>query len=167
MLAFVVQTFAIEGLNISVQNGDVVLSWPSKDYETYIVQYRPSFATTDMWVTLANNLPGEAGQTVTHFIHSSIAQPQMSATSGGILTPQPKREILMNSLTDIVDSSVTKMIPMAMPANGLDSAAPLVLFPPGFDLSDFITFEPSTGQWTSGSGFSINQPTLSPGLNNA
>ena len=42
LLASAVHTFAIEGLQISVQCSNVVLSWPSDEFsgETYIVQYR-------------------------------------------------------------------------------------------------------------------------------
>ncbi|HET7624596.1 MAG TPA: hypothetical protein VFM25_04965 [Verrucomicrobiae bacterium] len=40
-------TFAIEGLKVSVQCSNVVLSWPSVEGETYIVQYRPDLTSTN------------------------------------------------------------------------------------------------------------------------
>ena len=40
VLASVIPAVAIEGLQVSVQCSNVVLSWPSAEGETYIVQYR-------------------------------------------------------------------------------------------------------------------------------
>jgi hypothetical protein len=37
---------------------------------------------------------------------------------------------------------------------------PLCIYPPGFDLSGFVILDPSTGQWVSGSGYTISQPSL-------
>ena len=42
-------TFAIEGLKLSLQCSNVVLSWPSVEGETYIVQYRPTLVPGTPW----------------------------------------------------------------------------------------------------------------------
>jgi hypothetical protein len=52
--ASAIPSFAIEGLKISVQSSNVVLSWPSTNGETYIVQYRPTLNTTSSWTTLTD-----------------------------------------------------------------------------------------------------------------
>jgi len=60
-------------------------------------------------------------------------------------------------------SSATQSAPsvvMAAPADGAGEAVPLEIFPPGFDLSRFIIFEPSTGEWVSGAGYTRIEPTL-------
>jgi len=41
---------------------------------------------------------------------------------------------------------------------------PLCICPPGFDLSRFIIFDPSTGEWVSGVGCTKSQPSLSQPL---
>jgi hypothetical protein len=70
------QTWAIEGLNVSVQSSNVVLSWPSVASETYIVQYRPSLGGTSSWQTLTSVLPAAVGTNLIFYVHSD-------AVSGG------------------------------------------------------------------------------------
>src|SRR5437870_1176302 len=65
-LAATVQTFAIEGLKIKVVCPDVVLSWPSVEGETYIVQYRATLDTNDTWVTLDDQRPPDASRVALH-----------------------------------------------------------------------------------------------------
>ena len=43
------QTFAIEGLQISVQCSNVCLTWPSIEGKNYIVQYRQTLNPSDTW----------------------------------------------------------------------------------------------------------------------
>jgi hypothetical protein len=50
---------AIEGLKLAVQCPDVILSWPSVEGETYIVQCRQPLSTNAPWVTLADWLPAQ------------------------------------------------------------------------------------------------------------
>jgi hypothetical protein len=40
-------------------------------------------------------------------------------------------------------------IPWAMPTNGAGDAAPLVVYPPGMDLSGFVIYDPASSQWVS------------------
>lgn len=49
---------------------------------------------------------------------------------------------------------------MVMLANGSGSAVPLAIYPPGFNLSGFIIFDPTTGEWINGSGYSVKQASL-------
>lgn len=64
-LVSLVQTFAIEGLKLSLQCSNVVLSWPSMEGETYIVQYRPTLRANDPWRTLTSSLPAGTGTNIT------------------------------------------------------------------------------------------------------
>ena len=47
-----------------------------------------------------------------------------------------------------------------MPADGSGTAAPLAIYPVGFNLSGFIIFDPATGQWVSGNGYVVNPTPL-------
>ena len=57
----------------------MVLSWPSVEGETYIVQYRQTVDTNSSWITLTNYLPADAGTNLTFFVHSN----QVGCSSGG------------------------------------------------------------------------------------
>lgn len=65
------QTFAIEELKLQIHCPNVVLSWPSTNDETYIVQYRPSLNETSVWQTLTNFMPPATGTNMTYFVHSN------------------------------------------------------------------------------------------------
>lgn len=65
------QALAIEGLNLSVQCPDVVLSWPSTPGQNYIIQYRPTLDPSTPWQTLTNFYPADWTTNVTVFVHSN------------------------------------------------------------------------------------------------
>lgn len=65
-----VSSFAIEGLKVSVQSTNVLLSWPSATNETYIAQYRQTLNATDSWATLTNYLSAATNATTTIFSNS-------------------------------------------------------------------------------------------------
>jgi hypothetical protein len=50
---------AIEGLQLSLQCSNVVLSWPSIAGQNYIIQYRPTLDPSTPWQTLTNSYPGD------------------------------------------------------------------------------------------------------------
>lgn len=62
---------AIEGLELWVRCPDVVLSWPSTNGETYLVQFRPTLDTNSSWQTLTNYMPPDTGTNMTVFVHSN------------------------------------------------------------------------------------------------
>jgi len=75
---------AIEGLQISIQGSNAVLSWPSVTGQTYFVQYRPTLNTNDVWTTLTNTLPAATGTNWTSFVHSNSVQwPVLGTNTGG------------------------------------------------------------------------------------
>jgi len=79
---FTPQTFAIEGLQISVPATNAVLSWPSDPSETFIVQYRNTLNATDSWATLTNYLPADSSTNFTSFVDPNPVQ-YGSITGGG------------------------------------------------------------------------------------
>jgi len=82
---------AIEGLKISVQCSNVVLSWPSVETETYIVQYRPTLNPDPgiPWQMLTNFMPAEFGTNVTVFVHSNIVLNPNCGGSGSSMMMSP------------------------------------------------------------------------------
>src|SRR5437016_4302701 len=75
-------SFAIEGLKIGIRCPDVVLSWPSVNNETYIVQYRPDLNLGTAWTTLTNSLPAATDTNWTSFVHSNRVQCAPGQTFG-------------------------------------------------------------------------------------
>lgn len=69
LLASNISSFAIEGLKISVQSTNAVLSWPSATNETYIAQYR-QILNSGSWLTLTNYLSAVTNATTTTFSNS-------------------------------------------------------------------------------------------------
>ena len=74
LTSFTNQSFAIEGIQVSIQSSNVVLSWPSDPSETYVVQYRPSLLSTNGWQTLTNSLAAATDTNITYFVHSNSVQ---------------------------------------------------------------------------------------------
>ena len=62
---------AIEGLTLQIHCPHVVLSWPSTNDETYIVQYRATLDTNSTWQTLTNFMPPASGTNMTYFVNSN------------------------------------------------------------------------------------------------
>jgi len=92
------QTFAIEGLQVSVQSSNAVLSWPSVDdgSETYLVQSRNTLSATDSWATLTDNLNADSGTNITFFVHSnSVSYPPLMAgnTNVGSIDPNDTNNV--------------------------------------------------------------------------
>ncbi len=156
--ASAVHTFAIEGLKIAVQSSNVVLSWPSTNGETYIVQYRPTLNTTSSWTTLTDFYPAATGTNITFFVHSNIVQyPQIldSGTNSGGGAPPAPDSMTASSSSSAATTATQPSVPMVMPVNGSGGAVPLAIYPPGFDLYGFLIYNPSTGQWMSGNGYTV------------
>jgi hypothetical protein len=87
---FAMPAFAIEGLKINVQGGDVILSWPSVPGETYAVLHNPSLSSGSRWTVLASGLA--AANTVNHteFVHQGVipsGQALLGGGGGGALSP--------------------------------------------------------------------------------
>ncbi len=161
--ASAIHTFAIEGLQISVQSSNVVLSWPSTNIETYIVQYRPTLDANSSWTTLTDYYPAATDTNVTFFTDSNIVQYPLvlggGTNTGGGTSPAPNQ--MSGTMSDSTSTTTTEpSVPMAVPANGSGSAVPLALYPPGFDLSGLTIFDPATGESVSGKGYVVSASSM-------
>jgi len=84
LFAMVLNSSAVEGVQLSFQGSDVVLSWPSQQQQTFIVGYKPNLDPGTQWTFLTTTLPATAGSQTT-FIHAGAFQGgggQMMATAG-------------------------------------------------------------------------------------
>jgi len=142
---FIAQSsFAIEGLKLSVQCSNVVLSWPSVEGQTYIIQYRPTLDPSNSWVTLTNSYPADSGTNITFFVHSNIVQNPVC--DGGSFS------MMMMTGGSEEELSLTPSEPMAT-LNGTSNTAPVKLYPDGFDFSNFTITVPGTSGSLSGAAF--------------
>lgn len=82
LFASAVNSHAIENLQVGIQSSNVVLSWPSTNIETYIVQYRSNLDTGSPWLTLTDNFPA-SDTNLTLFIHSNAVDYGYALTNGG------------------------------------------------------------------------------------
>jgi len=146
---------AVGDLQISLQGTNVVLSWASTNSDYYLVQYSTNLHSSHPWQTLTNWMPGSDG-TNTVFVHSGAFQlPTASPDSLGY------NELLS------VQTLNQEEVSLAMRADDPNSAAPVFLYPPGFDFSGFLLYDPVTQTWRSGNGFTRDNPPnpLNPGTN--
>ena len=82
-LAAAFHASAIEGLKIRVQCPNVLLSWPSRTGEIYIVQYRPTLNINTPWVSLTNSLPAAVNTNWTSVLHLNAAPCPPAGAGGG------------------------------------------------------------------------------------
>lgn len=149
---------AVEGLRISVNCPDVILWWPSTAGQSFLVQFRPDLNPGTSWTPLTNYFLAATATNVTTFIHSNQIQCASGGTnnfSGGGSEPPPTPDSAAQSAAVFWASQ-----PMVRRADGTGSTVPLCIYPPGFDLSRFIIFDPANGEWLSGSGYVVSQPAL-------
>lgn len=159
LLTPVLRTHAIEGLKISLQCSNVVLSWPCRDdgSESFIVQYRQTLDPNTPWQTLTSLLYADYGTNMAYFVHSNIVQYPNCDEGGSFAAMAESNEYSSSTKKhDPLDLGV----PLATRADGSGSIVPLALYPPGFDLSDFLIFDPATSDWLKGSEFSRGAVTM-------
>ena len=147
------QTFAIEGLQISVQCSNVCLTWPSIEGKNYIVQYRQTLNPSDTWQTLTSAWPAVAGTNFTSFVHSNVVQNPSCGCGGTSFAAMASSGNRLSAARAVAE--IMPPVPMAIPVNGSGGGVPLALYPPGFDLSGFLIFDPATGETLSGAGYTV------------
>lgn len=137
--------FAIEGLKVSVQCTNVILSWPCLDdgSEQFIVQYRPTLNATDSWQTLETSLPAVWGTNMMFYTHYGVITNPVNCDGG---------EMMMESEEMMLSHSSE---PMATPIGGGDSI-PVNIYPPGFDFSNFNISVSGTEGFLTGGEFMAN-----------
>jgi hypothetical protein len=111
---------AITNTVIAVSGTNIVLSWPSYGYETYLIQYRQTLSATDSWSQLANDYYANSTNMTTYTLYG-LASPSISGggsgdgCSGGGSPPSPDMAMSRKENAGI---------PMAIPTNGSGSAVP-------------------------------------------
>lgn len=151
---------AITNTAIAVSGTNIVLSWPSYGYESYLIQYRQTLDPTDSWSVLTNAYPANSTNRKTFTIYGAISPPGSNGNGGsngnniGGSLPMPD---LANSSLNAASTG-----PMVVPTDGSGVAVPLLLYPPGFDLSGFTILDPVTGESVSGSGYVASPQPLIP-----
>jgi hypothetical protein len=150
---------AITNTVINVSGTNIVLSWPSFGYETYMIEYRQTLSPTDSWSQLTNDYYANSTNMTTFTLYG-LASPPPSSGGGsggsGSIVPPPSPD-------EDMARAIAPTIPMATPADGSGSPVPLAIFPPGFNMTGYDIFDPSTSQWESGSGYTISARPMDGG----
>jgi len=81
-----IRSFAVDGLQLSVQSTNVSLAWPSTEGEIFVVQYRHTLSDTDQWQALAPSLPAATGTNFTSYTHYGIVQYTADSSGGAEFT---------------------------------------------------------------------------------
>lgn len=74
---------AMTNTAIAVSGTNVVLSWPSFGYESYLIQYRQTLATTDSWSSVTNAYPANSTNRTIFTVAANIPTGSFSGTNGG------------------------------------------------------------------------------------
>jgi hypothetical protein len=151
LLASSLQTFAIVGLEMKQDGTNLVMSWPSLGYEHYLIQYRATLDPSTPWENLTNNYPANSTNRTTFILYGMSAPPGSGGGGGGEGGP-PELDSLSQGGGEQDEAKPTQ--PWAMPADGSAPPVPLLLYPPDFDLSDFLIYNPEISDWVEGSKYS-------------
>jgi hypothetical protein len=74
---------AMDDLRITVQDTNVILSWPSAGYQVFVVRYRTNLQPESAWVVLTNSYPATPNTNRTQFIHFGAVAPPTGGGGGG------------------------------------------------------------------------------------
>ena len=164
---------AITNTAIAVSGTNIVLSWPSYGYESYLIQYRQTLAPTDSWSQVVNAYPANSTNRTTYTLYG-LATPAIVGSGGGSnygVPPLPSfasSSLASATITTASGASATISAstaaeaaatgsPLAIPADG-SSVVPLALYPPHFDLAGFTILDPVTGTSLSGADYQAENP---------
>lgn len=158
-LASAIHSPAITNTAIAVSGTNLVLSWPSYGYETYLVQYRQTLDPSDSWSVLTNAYPANSTNRTTFTLYGLVPPPASGGGGGsGNIVGGPPSPSFASSSTMAASSG-----PLVVPVDGSGSAVPLALYPPGFNLSGYNILDPLTGESVSGAGYAVSAQPLSLG----
>jgi hypothetical protein len=146
------QLQAVEGQALQIQGTNLLLSWPSPGgYQQYLIQYRQTLDPSSPWTPLTNAYPANSTNRSTFMICGVVPAQSLTARgAGGTNQPPPAPMSPIQQPTQ----------PMAVPGDGNGSIVPLALYPPGFDLSDLLIYDPAVAEWVSGATYVRPQPSL-------
>lgn len=131
-LTWTAKSPAVEGQALEIQGTNLVLSWPSQGYESYLIQYRQTLDESTPWTQLTNSYHANSTNRTTFTIYGVVSPPAPGGSSfagdGDSASPS---EIAVSDSVEL----------MAMPKDGSGDAVPLALYPVGYDTNNLIIFE--------------------------
>jgi hypothetical protein len=141
LFASAISSSAITNTAIAVSGTNIILSWPSFGYESYLVQYRQTLDPSDSWSALTNAYHANSTNRTTLTLRGAVTAP---GGGGG-------QFMMMSSSMNV--SSLMASGPLAIPLDGSGGGVPVAIYPPGFDFSNFNIFDPVTGDSVSGADY--------------
>ncbi len=156
LLTVAVSAQAVEGLRVSLQNNNAILSWTSTDSDFYLVQYSTNLNSNPPWQTLTNWMPGAEGTNTTYFVHEGAA-PDRGATSSSF---SAGNELL--SFRSLTCDTSSRPVQWVMPRDNPSSIVPMFIYPPGYNFNGFLLFDPLTESWSSGDGIIRSSDNVGP-----
>ena len=105
---------AITNTAIAISGTNLVLSWPSYGYETYLVQYRQTLDPSDSWSVLTNAYPANSTNSTTFTLYGLVPSPANGGGggSGNIVGGPPSPSFASSS------SMAANSGPLVVPADG-------------------------------------------------
>ncbi len=76
-------SYAITNTAIAISGTNIVLSWPSYGYESYLIQYRQTLDATDSWSCLTNAYPANSTNLTTFTLYGVVSPPGLGGGGGG------------------------------------------------------------------------------------
>ena len=140
--ATAVHSIAIDGLQLSLQCSNVVLTWPSVDGsgDTYIIRRRPDLSTNSTWTMVTNSFPAAAGTNLTVFIdygvvtnvncNGSPAAPAAPFAAGTAARSSANVALFANTVAGtIVPPSLPPLPPGLQYSNAPDGSVVIITLP--------------------------------------
>jgi hypothetical protein len=118
-----------------------------------MIQYRATLDPSTPWTVLTNNYFANSTYRTTYTI-VGVVPPAPSGGGGGDASTNSPPGPMSASLAEPSE-------PMAARADGTGSIVPLALYPQGFDLSDFLIYDPAVSDWVSGATYQRPAPLVS------
>lgn len=141
LFASAISSSAITNTAIAVSGTNIILSWPSFGYESYLVQYRQTLDPSDSWSALTNAYHANSTNRTTLTLRGAVTAP---GGGGG-------QFMMMSSSMNVL--SLMASGPLAIPLDGSGGGVPVAIYPPGFDFSNFNIFDPVSGDSVSGADY--------------
>ena len=144
--AFAIHSSAMDGLGIKAEGTNIIVSWPSAGYENYVIQFRPTLDTSTPWTNLTFSTPASIPDN-----YPANGYPFTTYTNFGGVSISGGGSLALNA-----GENISLTTPLAMRIDGSGSTVPVNLYPPGFDLSDFLIIDPITQETMDGADYLLS-----------
>ncbi len=146
LIVSALHAYAVVDQALEVSGTNLVLSWPSRGYEQYLVQYRPTLDPSTPWVDLTNAYPANSTNRTTFIVPCC----SLAALGGGSAAMRSAEDtskewsaVAATKEAELVTDKSELSELMAIRLTGSDEPVPLALYPPGMDTNGLIIFESS------------------------